>query len=307
MANDVKPQFLSELNKRFGKLQKLPKGHSLYEIGDGLAQIYIRYSKVHPGHITWYGLRRDDLVVLEGSRSFICFLWDSQTEPLIVPFDDFKEVFRSTSPSAIGHYNVQVHLEDGGVELYIAQAGRFNAEGYLGWATLERAIDIAKTPPPVLSHSQVQTLLGAIGSAQGYGVWIPYNNQAQLDWKMCPRFDVFGFLPNTFEEIRGVIQEVDVIWLEKGSGKLNALFEVEHSTPIYSGLLRFNDIHLLNPNLQTKFSIVSNPDRRDIFVRQLNRPTFRASGLNELCSFLDYENVFAWHNRIAKQRTVYDC
>lgn len=290
-----------ELKKRFGTLRKLANSFSLYEIGDGLARIYIRYSKVHPRRITWYGLKQSDLGVLEGFPSFICFLWDGQTEPLIVRYEDFEEVFRSTNPSAIGQYNAQVHLEDEGIELYIAQAGRFNAEGYLGWAALERAIDMSKVPQQLdLSHAQVQTLLGAIGFARGYGVWIPYNNQGRLDWNMCRQFEFFDALPHTFEEITGVIQQVDVIWLERGSGKLNALFEVEHSTSIYSGLLRFNDIHLLNPNLQTRFSIVSKSVRRDAFLRQLNRPTFKASGLNKLCSFLDYKNVFAWHNRIAK-------
>jgi len=307
VANDVKRKFLAELSRKFGTLRKLANSLSLYEVGDGLARIYIRYSKVHPRRITWYGLRQSDLAVLEGFPSFICFLWNSQIEPLIVPFDDFDEVFRSTSPAADGQYKVQVHLEDEGVELYIAQAGRFNAEGYLGWAALERAVDISKVPQQRdLSHAQVQTLLGAIGSARGYGVWIPYNDRGKLDWAVSSRFDFFDTLPHMFQQITGVIQEVDVIWLERGSGKLNALFEVEHSTPIYSGLLRFNDIHLVNPNLQTRFSIVSNFVRRDLFVRQLSRPTFRASGLNNLCSFLDYENVMAWHNRIAKQRTAYD-
>jgi len=38
-----------------------------------------------------------------------------------------------------------------------------------------------------------------------------------------------------------ILQEVDVIWIPPGSSELKALFEIEHSTAVYSGLLRFND------------------------------------------------------------------
>ena len=73
---------------------------------------------------------------------------------------------------------------------------------------------------------------------------------------------------------------------------------VEHSTPIYSGLLRFNDVHLMLPDLAIRFGIVSNDPRRALFVRQLGRPTFKASGLKEICTFFEYQNVFGWHQRI---------
>jgi len=79
---------------------------------------------------------------------------------------------------------------------------------------------------------------------------------------------------------------------------MKALFEVEHSTPIYSGLLRFNDVHLIAPIPISKFTIVSNDARRSLFARQVNRPTFKTSGLTELCTFLEYVDVFGWHKRI---------
>jgi hypothetical protein len=92
---------------------------------------------------------------------------------------------------------------------------------------------------------------------------------------------------------------VDVIWIQKGANNVKALFEVEYSTPIYSGLLRFNDVHLVAPNLRTRFSIVSNIERRSIFMRQINRPTFKTSGLGDLCTFLGYSDVHNWHQRIS--------
>jgi hypothetical protein len=88
------------------------------------------------------------------------------------------------------------------------------------------------------------------------------------------------------------------MWLKPGQEIIEGLFEVEHSTPIYSGLLRFNDALLTDPKL-TRFSIVSNDARRTVFSNQAFRPTFRKSGLAELVSFLEYPNVFNWHARLS--------
>jgi hypothetical protein len=86
MANEIKESFVRELSKRFGKSQKLEGSKSLFEIGNGAARVYIRYSKIHKRNETFYGLRQEDLKRLEGFLSFVCFLWDGQAEPLLVPF-----------------------------------------------------------------------------------------------------------------------------------------------------------------------------------------------------------------------------
>lgn len=119
-----------------------------------------------------------------------------------------------------------------------------------------------------------------------------------MDWSFTNTYQTNNALPPKLEQIVRIVEGVDVIWIERGAGIAKAFFEVEHSTSIYSGLLRFNDIHLVLPNLRTRFSVVSNDDRRSLFVRQLNRPTFKISGLSEICTFLEYGNVFMWHNRI---------
>ena len=299
MANEIKSAFLQELIKRYGSVHKLERTQSLYEIGDGAARIYIRYSKVHGRNQTFYGLRKEDLQKLEGHPSLVCFLWDGLKEPLLVPFSEYEEVFQSTTPAGDGQYKAQVYLQDDGTELYITKAGRFNVEGHFGWTELEALIDSAKLRTvPEFSHSQMQTLLGAIGAVKGYDVWIPPTNRVKLDWSITNRYDCRDLLPYGFEPVSSILQEVDVVWIQRGSSEMRALFEVEHSTPIYSGLLRFNDIHLIAPGLRPRFSIVANDVRRELFVRQLNRPTFRTSGLSDLCTFLEYANVFGWYNRI---------
>ena len=301
MANTTKAVFLREVSKRYGALLKLQGSQSLYELGAGAARIYIRYSKVHPGNRTFYGLREQDLHSLQGQPSAICFLWEGQSEPVIVPFSDYEETFESISPAGDGQYKVQLYIEGEGNQLYIANAGRFNVEGYMGWQELDTLVDKSKLKEkPDLSHAQVQTLIGSIGAAKGYGIWIPANDRVKLDWSITGRFEPHRRLPSTVPGIEGIISAIDVIWFERGAGKLRAFFEVEHSTPIYSALLRFNDVHLVEPNVGARYTIVSNDERRASFVRQLRRPTFAVSGLCDICTFLDYVSVFSWHSRVSK-------
>lgn len=299
MANEIKNWFLKELSNRYGSFRKLQGSRSLYDIGDGAARVYIRYSKVHSKNQTFYGLREEDLRKLEGHPSVVCFLWDGQTQPLLVPFSDYEDVFRSVSPAGDGQYKAQVYIQADATELYIAKAGRFNVEGYFGWSGLETLMDSSRFGTiPEFSHPQIQTFLGAIGSAKGYDIWVPLNDRVKLDWSLTKRFECRDLLPYGYEPIHNILQEVDVLWIQRGSSELRGLFEVEHSTPVYSALLRFNDIHLVAPNLRPNFSIVANDTRRDVFVRHLNRPTFRISGLSELCTFLEYVNVYGWFKRI---------
>jgi hypothetical protein len=74
MASETKIAFLKDLNERYGSLRKLDRSQSLYEIGDGAARVYIRYSRVHGGNTTFYGLREEDLQRLQGYPSLVCFL-----------------------------------------------------------------------------------------------------------------------------------------------------------------------------------------------------------------------------------------
>lgn len=302
MANITKDNFLNDLKRRYGDIHKLSDSLSLYDLGKGAGRVYIRYSKVHKRGQTFYGLRQKDLQKLEGYSAVVCFLWEDQTEPLIVPYSDFEEVFHSVSPASDGQYKAQIFFQDAGTDLYIANAGRFNVEAYFGWDQLDSLITKSKlTDYPDLSHVQVQTILGSIGMTKGYDIWIPKNDRGKLDWNITKKFECNAEIPPEYQRIEDILAEIDVIWIERGAGRLRALFEVEHSTPIYSGLLRFNDVHLMSPSSKATYSIVSNDDRRALFVRQLSRPTFAISKLSENCNFLEYPNVFIWYKRLVKE------
>ena len=297
MPNPFKTSLLEQLTSKYGKPKLLPGSLSLFEIGNGLARIYIRYSKIHGRNQAFYGLRQEDLKQLEGFNSVICFLWNNQTEPVFIPFSDFEEVFNTLTPASDGQFKAQIYQDDG-IEFYLANAGRFNIEGFCGWHNLDNMIDKNKISAlPDFTHSQIQTFIGSIGLIKGYDIWIPPNDRSKLDWNLTERFSCRNELPSRYDKIDDVVREVDVVWLQRGSSEFKAMFEVEHSTPIYSGLLRFNDLHLIERHLKPKFSIVSNDIRRSLFLRQINRPTFKMSGLSDICNFLEYKDVYSWFNR----------
>lgn len=300
MANVTKSTFLAKLEAKFGTLDRLANSQSLFQLHGYDVRLYVRYSKIHPGRRTFFGLREADLRQLQGFESFIAFLWDNQAEPLFLPLRDYQELFQETTPAADGQYKVQI-LQAGELtpELYIAQLGTFNVSGHLGWQTISHALSKANgTPLPRLSHSQVQTLLGAIGAASGHDIWIPINDRLKLDWSLTKKIEPRVLAPMGFRGADRIVSDIDVLWLARGTNEPNAAFEVEHSTTIYSGLLRFNDLHLALPALHPTFSIVADDVRRSTFARQLQRPTFQTSGLSEHCTFLDYGNVFNWHARL---------
>ncbi len=105
-------------------------------------------------------------------------------------------------------------------------------------------------------------------------------------------FHVREKLPYYNQDIDRIISEIDVIWLHQT--KPVGLFEVEHSTPIYSGLLRFNDVLLTVAGVEN-FNIIAESDREGKFGREINRPTFKQNRLIDKVTFLDYKAVYQWY------------
>jgi|SRR5438309_1581704 len=177
-------------------------------------------------------------LLAEGHESLICFLWDGQQEPLLVPFRDFEEIFSGLTPASDGQFKTQVYPAISGAELYIANVGRFNVESFFGWNETNSISSAASEHwNRDLTHSQVQTLLGAIGARKGHDIWLPRGDRGRMDWSLSAQFQFSrdAFVSRDFERIASTI---DVIWIKRGSRDVTALFEVEHSTPIYSGPIK---------------------------------------------------------------------
>lgn len=297
MANDYKKDLLTAIESHFGSITRLPGSQSLIELRGGI-RVYLRYSKIHSKGVAFYGLRQVDLNALDGHHSYLCFFSDRES-PLFIPYRDFEAVIRQSPLASDGQYKVQIAHSSSTKELYLPRVGHFNVDAFGGLdALLSVESQGSRGLTQTLSHWQAQTLIGGIGALKGYGVYVPPNNVELLDWELVRPFPLIGALPAYVEERTRFASEIDVVWVNHKHDAIAAAFEVEHSTPIYSGLLRFNDVLLTCPGA-SRFFVVSNESRRDLFVRQLQRPTFQRSGLSELASFLDYSNVLDWHRRLS--------
>ena len=85
------------------------------------------------------------------------------------------------------------------------------------------------------------------------------------------------------------VENIDVVWKEEF--RIDAAFEVENSTSIYSGLLRFADLTMVAPNTIYPMFIVAPSQRRNRVKEQLSRPSFRHLGISDKVRYLPYEKV----------------
>ena len=87
------------------------------------------------------------------------------------------------------------------------------------------------------------------------------------------------------------VRLLDVLWLDSGSGRVAAAFEVEHTTSIYSGIVRLLDLALGGPQAEISGLFLVAPQQREEEVRaQLARPAFqRVAGLR--VRFLPYTDL----------------
>lgn len=97
------------------------------------------------------------------------------------------------------------------------------------------------------------------------------------------------------------IRLIDALWLDPGNGAVVAAFEVEHSTSIYSGIVRMLDLALCADELHTGTAMfLVAPDAREEQVRaQLSRPAFSRIGDLNL-RYLAYGELDRYRDAIAR-------
>lgn len=128
----------------------------------------------------------------------------------------------------------------------------------------------------------------------GLKIWLPINDRSRVTEHWSPQTGVLLHrLPLNYNETTlGTIERIDVLWL-KGSSITRA-FEVEHTTAIYSGLLRMADLCALLPNINVKLHIVAPESRREKVFQEITRPVFSLlenAPLSERCTYLPYGSV----------------
>jgi hypothetical protein len=140
----------------------------------------------------------------------------------------------------------------------------------------------------VSDHIKMQWKLARLGLKAGERVWVPAGDQAKLRRHFQfeafdPEFAAGIDLPHSYME------NIDVVW--KQEFRIGAAYEIENSTSIYSGLLRFADLNILAPNTLYPMFVVAPADRKNRLREQLRRPTFKRLGLDKKVRFLSYESI----------------
>jgi hypothetical protein len=141
---------------------------------------------------------------------------------------------------------------------------------------------------------KVQASLADLGAKMGMRIWLPPADRGRVLAVWHPQGDsLLQELPLNYDTTTlQTIENIDVIWMKQRA--IVRAFEVEHTTAIYSGILRMADLLALQPNMDIRLHIVAPGTRRDRVFDQLRRPVFSLLDRRPLfktCSFLSYEDL----------------
>lgn len=146
---------------------------------------------------------------------------------------------------------------------------------------------IAKAPT---EHTEMQWRLISLGNKSHFDVWVPVADQSlEFDGNKFRECVVKEFQESI--DVPMYIKNIDTVW--KLGHSIKSAFEVEHSTSIYSGILRLSDLRSLTPNSTYPLFIVADRNRKNKVFEQLRRPTFSNDflALDKVVKFISYDNV----------------
>lgn len=153
------------------------------------------------------------------------------------------------------------------------------------------------------SHSEIQAWLRDLGLALGFRIWIAANDRGRIYEGVRLGRDCLEHLPEEIATAPGAdaVRLIDVLWIDPEEPRVCAAFEVEHSTSIYSGIVRMLDLALSGGDLDgvADMFLVA-PDARECDVRgQMARPAFsRIADLN--MAYLPYSELASHREQIAR-------
>ncbi len=151
------------------------------------------------------------------------------------------------------------------------------------------------------THTEVQGWLRDLGRELGFGVWVAANDRGRT--YAGGRLDdgCLETLPEALAEGESgnAVRLIDVLWLEAGTGRVAGAFEVEHTTSIYSGIVRLLDLALGAADAARGLFLVAPDDREQQVRDQLGRPAFSRIG-DLRVRFLPYSELEAHRHAMAR-------
>jgi hypothetical protein len=158
----------------------------------------------------------------------------------------------------------------------------------------EDETEVPDSPQSLRESSRIQALLASCGEKMGFRIWVPKNDRSAVLQEWRPEDgSLISHLPLNYDETTlQTIEQIDVLWL-KGRSIARA-FEVEHTTAVYSGILRMADLLALQPNMDIKLHIVAPESRKAKVFSEIQRPVFSLldkGPLSEYCTFISYDSL----------------
>jgi hypothetical protein len=151
--------------------------------------------------------------------------------------------------------------------------------------------DGTNLPDTGSEHTWAQIVLARIGAAMGYDVYVPLadRHRSYSGERLGDQLGIVDRLSlPLIPAAQRIIENIDVLWLDRDA--VQAAFEVEKTTAIYSGILRMTDLLALQPNLEIDCFLVAPDDRQQQVVQQVNRPTFARMRrpFADVCRFISF-------------------
>ena len=170
-----------------------------------------------------------------------------------------------------GRYPAPPGSDESAQEAWLADLAKVREEGAA--AEKLRALQIEGDR----THTQVQGWLRDLGRSLGFTVWIAANDRGRPYGSGALGDGCLESLPNwgAGRSSAEAVRLIDVLWIDPGTTRIAAAFEVEHTTSIYSGIVRLLDLALGDGGSLGQGLFLVAPDAREGDVRQqLARPAF---------------------------------
>ncbi len=124
--------------------------------------------------------------------------------------------------------------------------------------------ELGATPEPEVRESiRMQAMVAKMGSQMGFSIWLPRADRVAVLKELKSEIGApLERLPLNYDDTTlRTIEQIDVLWLRKRS--IIRAFEIEHTTSVYSGILRMADLLALQPNMDIKLHIVAPGAKRE--------------------------------------------
>jgi hypothetical protein len=154
--------------------------------------------------------------------------------------------------------------------------------------------DVTQPDVSIRESIKIQAILAIIGEKMEFNIWIPKNDRSRVLQEWTPgKGSLLEELPLNYNEATSrTIEQIDVLWIKKRS--IVRAFEVEHTTSVYSGILRMADLLALQPNINIKLHIVAPTSRKDKVFQEIQRPVFSLldiGPLSDFCTYISYDSL----------------